>query len=121
MEGNQEVRKLTNVLRRIARAAWYAAWHNDKPDAARFCALQYNRVLARLEELEPAVKPLFAPLPESASPQVIRMAASELAAFFEEEPSSERRSRERRQHREHRARHCGGRRAWVGVVNLGRY
>ena len=121
MERDREIVKLVNVLRRIVRAAGYAAWNNAKPDAARFCASQYNKVLARLQELEPAVKPLFAPLPEAASPQVIRMAASELAAFFEEEPASERRSRERREHREHRARHCGGRRAWVGVVNLGRH
>ena len=121
MERDREIVKLVNVLRRIVRAAGYAAWNNAKPDAARFCALQYNKVLARLQELESAVKPLFAPLPEAASPQVIRMAASELAAFFADEPSSEHRSREHGKHREHRARHCGGRRAWVGVVNLGRY
>ena len=113
MERDKEIVKLTNVLHRIARAANYAAWSNAAPDGARFCASQYNKVLARLSELEPAVKPLFATLPESASPQVIRMAAGELAAFFEDESREETR-RERRQAR--RARHCGGRRAWVGVV-----
>ena len=123
MESHREVRKLTNVLQRIARAAWYAAWHNTEPDAARFCALQYNRVLARLEELEPAVKPLFAPLPESASPQVIRMAASELAAYFDEDVESERHAhRERREHREPREhrRHGCRPRVWVGVMPIGR-
>src|ERR1044071_2023296 len=99
MEGNREVRKLTNVLRRIARAAWYAAWRNSEPDAARFCAAQYNRVLARLEAMERAVKPLFAPLPETASPQLIRMAAVELAAYFDDEDEGER--HEWRGHRRH--------------------
>ena len=51
MERDREIIKLVNVLRRIVRAAGYAAWNNAKPDAARFCALQYNKVLARMEEL----------------------------------------------------------------------
>jgi hypothetical protein len=116
MEGNQEVRKLTNVLRRIARAAWYAAWRNSEPDAARFCAAQYNRVLARLEAIEPAITPLFAPLPESASPQLIRMAAIELAAYFNDEAEGE--GHERHGRREWRGHHRHGcrPRAWVGIV-----
>ncbi|HEY9232950.1 MAG TPA: hypothetical protein VIS78_12415 [Blastocatellia bacterium] len=119
MERDQEVRKLTNVLRRIARAAWYAAWNRAEPDAARFCALQYNRVLARLEVIEPAVKPLFAPLPESASPQVIRMAAVELVAFFDDEAEGE--PHERHERHEHRARHRHGcrPRVLVGVIPRG--
>lgn len=79
----QEVTKLLNVLRRIARAARYAEWTRSGPDATQFCAAQYNRVLARLGELEPAIKPLFTPLSESASAEVIRMAARELHAYFE--------------------------------------
>src|SRR5215216_7913242 len=79
----QETVKLLNVLRRIARAAGYAAWTKAKPDATQFCVAQYNRILARLAELEPAIKPLFTPLEETASPQVIRMAARELIAYFE--------------------------------------
>ena len=51
MERDREIAKLINVLRRIARAASYAAWTRDV-DAARFCVLQYNKVLARLSELE---------------------------------------------------------------------
>ena len=83
----QETVKLLNVLRRIARAAGYAAWTKPGPDATQFCVAQYNRVLARLSELEPSVKPLFTPLSENASPEVIRMAARELLAYFEvEEP-----------------------------------
>ena len=84
----QETVKLLNVLRRIARAARYAEWARSDPDSTQFCAAQYNRVLARLGELEPAIKPLFAPLSEAASAAVIRMAARELIAYFEvdEEP-----------------------------------
>ena len=79
----KETVKLLNVLRRIARAAGYAAWTRAGVDATQFCVSQYNRVLARLSELEPAIKPLFAPLNESASPEVIRIAARELLAYFE--------------------------------------
>ena len=79
----QETRKLLNVLRRIARAAGYAAWTKAGPDATQFCVAQYNRVLARLSELEPSVKPLFTPLSDSASAEVIRIAARELLAYFE--------------------------------------
>jgi len=80
---NQETQKLLNVLRRIARAAGYAAWTKAGPDATQFCAGQYNRVLARLAELEPTIKPLFTPLSDSASAEVIRIAARELLAYFE--------------------------------------
>jgi len=79
----KETVKLLNVVRRIARAAGYAAWTRAGADATQFCVSQYNRILARLSELEPAIKPLFAPLPESASPEVIRIAARELLAYFE--------------------------------------
>jgi hypothetical protein len=79
----KETVKLLNVLRRIARAAGYAGWTRAAADATQFCASQYNRVLARLSELEPAISPLFTPLNESASPEVIRIAARELLAYFE--------------------------------------
>jgi len=79
----QETVKLLNVLRRIARAAGYAGWTKAGPDATQFCVGQYNRVLARLSELEPAIKPLFTSLTESTSPEVTRMAARELLAYFE--------------------------------------
>ncbi|MGH9906809.1 MAG: hypothetical protein ACRD8U_14655 [Pyrinomonadaceae bacterium] len=59
----------------------------SEPDATQFCIGQYNRVLARLAELEPALKPLFAPLSESVSPEVVRIAARELLAYFEVEAS----------------------------------
>ena len=71
----QETVKLLNVLRRIARASGYVAWTKPGPDATQFLIAQYNRVLTRLTELEPAIKPLFTPLNETASPEVVRLAA----------------------------------------------
>ncbi len=53
----KETVKLLNVLRRIARAAGYAAWVKADAEASRFCVGQYNKVLSRLIELEPAVQP----------------------------------------------------------------
>ena len=79
----QETVKLLNVLRRIARASGYAQWIKAEPEATRFCVGQYNRVLARLSELEPAAKSLFAPLAEDVSPEVVRLAAREVLAYFE--------------------------------------
>lgn len=113
MERDKELAKLINVLRRIVRAAGHAAWSRD-PDAARFCALQYNKVLARVCELEPATAPLFVALPESASADVIKIAAQELAAFFEDESSSAGFRGVRV-----RVHGCGGRRAWAGRVRAG--
>jgi hypothetical protein len=81
--------KLINVLRRIARAAGYAAWVKAQPDASKFCAAQYNKVLARLTELEPSINSLFTPLSEDASPEVIRLAARDVLAYFEaDEPEA---------------------------------
>ena len=79
----KETVKLLNILRRIARAAGYAAWTRSNAEATQFCVAQYNRVLARLSELEPSVQPLFTTLSESASPEVVRIAARDLLAYFE--------------------------------------
>lgn len=80
-----ETNKLINVLRRIARGAAYVAWAKPAPDAVRFCVTQYNKVLARLLELEPDIKTLFTPLREDASADIVRIAARELVAYFEDE------------------------------------
>ena len=77
--------KLINVLRRVARSAGYAAWVGREPDAARFCVSQYNKVLGCLIEIEPNLRTLFPPLAEDTSPEVVRLAARELVAYFEDE------------------------------------
>jgi hypothetical protein len=113
METDRETAKLMNVLRRIARAATHAAWTRNA-EAARFCVTQYNKVLARMSLLEPAVAALFTPLPETASPDVTRIAAIELAAYFDDEsPRVAARVDVVRVHG------CGGRRRWAGLVRLG--
>src|SRR4030095_809023 len=108
MERDREIAKLVNVLYRIARGANYVAMTgNADPQAARFCVAQYNGVLGRLTEIEPAAGQAFVPLAPEASPEVSRMAARELAAYFEDETKSAR-------GRHRGARGCGGARVWVG-------
>jgi len=79
----KETLKLLNVLRGIARATGSAPWRRSDPELARFCISQYNRVLARLSGVEPAIIPVFAPLAEEASAEVASIAARELLAYFE--------------------------------------
>jgi hypothetical protein len=98
VEREQEIAKLVNVLHRIARAASFSSWIKREEDAVKFCAAQYNRVLARLKELEPAILSLFAELAEDASPHVVRMAAHDLAAYFEDEIPARREGRGRHGH-----------------------
>jgi len=113
MERDRETAKLVNVLRRIARAATHAAWTRNV-EAARFCVNQYNKVLARISEIEPATTTLFTPLVETASPEVTRIAAHELAAYFgDESPKVSARVDFVRLHE------CSGRRGWAGLVRLG--
>ncbi len=81
----KEKMKLISVLRRIARSAGYAAWVKREPEAARFCVSQYNKVLARLSEIEPNLKTVFPALADDISPEVVRIAARELGAYFEDE------------------------------------
>jgi hypothetical protein len=97
VEREQEIAKLVNVLHRIARAAAFSSWVKREEDAVKFCAAQYNRVLQRLKELEPAIVSLFGELGEDASPHVTRMAAHDLSAYFEDE-LPERKERHGRTH-----------------------
>src|ERR1041384_64066 len=109
METDRETAKLVNVLRRIARAATHAAWTRNA-EAARFCVTQYNKVLARISEIEPAAAGLFTPLPNSASGEVTRFAAHELAAYFDDKAPADVPNFRVRFHG------CGSRRrAWAGI------
>ena len=100
MEREQEIAKLVNVLHRIARAASFSSWIKTEAEAVKFCVAQYNKVMARLTELEPNIASVYAPLAVDASPEVVRMAAHDLAAYFEDEPGVGARG-----HR-HGRRHC---------------
>ena len=85
MEREKELIKLINVLRRTGRMALQSEWTGGKEDAAAFCTDQYNRVLARLKEMDPAVSVIFEPLPANSSLTVVAMAARQLAAYYEDE------------------------------------
>jgi hypothetical protein len=77
----KETTKLLNLLRGIARAT--GPWRKSDPELARFCVSQYNKVLARLSEIEPAIVSVFTPLAEEASAEVAGIAARELLAYFD--------------------------------------
>jgi hypothetical protein len=85
MEREREIAKLVNVLRRTSRMALHSEWTGGKEDAARFCVEQYNRVLARLREIDPSVGTVFEPLPQDGSLMVAAMACRQLAAYYEDE------------------------------------
>jgi hypothetical protein len=85
MEKEKEIKKLVNVLRRTARMAMQSEWTGGQEDAAPFCVEQYNRVLARLKELDENVGAIFSPLPEKSSLMVTAMACKQLAAYYEDE------------------------------------
>ena len=85
MEREKELLKLINVLRRTSRMALQSEWTGGKEDAAAFCTEQYNRVLARLKEIDPAVATVFDPLPAGSSLTVVAMASRQLAAYYEDE------------------------------------
>ena len=89
MERHKEIAKLVNVLRKTARMTQSAGWTGDEEEAAAFCVKQYNRVLARLAELDD--DPLiFEPLPADASLTVVALACRHLAAYYEDEVRSSR-------------------------------
>jgi len=85
MEREKELAKLINVLRRTSRMALQSEWTGGHPDAAGFCVEQYNRVLARLKEIDNSVGNLFEPLPAGSSLTVVAMACRQLAAYYEDE------------------------------------
>ena len=85
MEREQEIAKLVNVLRRTSRMALQSEWTGSGQDAATYCVEQYNRVLARLKEIDPDLASVFAPLEQGSSLTVAAMACRQLAAYYEDE------------------------------------
>ena len=88
MEREKELAKLINVLRRTSRMALQSEWTGGSQDAAAYCTDQYNRVLARLKEIDPNVSVVFEPLAASSSLTVVAMASRQLAAYYEDECGS---------------------------------
>jgi hypothetical protein len=85
MEREKEIAKLVNVLRRTSRMALQSEWTGGSQDVAAFCIDQYNRVLARLKQIDPDVESVFDPLAASSSLTVAAMACRQLAAYYEDE------------------------------------
>src|SRR5262245_42039133 len=85
MEREKELLKLVNVLRRTSRMALQSEWTGSSQDTAAHCVEQYNRVLARLREIDGSVGTLFEPLPAGSSLTVVAMASRQLAAYYEDE------------------------------------
>ncbi len=85
MEREKEIAKLVNVLRRTSRMALQAEWTGGAQDTATYCVDQYNRVLARLKELDSELTSVFSPLAAESSLTVAAMACRQLAAYYEDE------------------------------------
>ncbi|MGH9843576.1 MAG: hypothetical protein ACREEM_32975 [Blastocatellia bacterium] len=85
MEREQELKKLINVLHRTARSAVRVQWMNAGESEQRFAVAQYNKILARLGELDPAVKTIFEPLAEDSSLTTVAMACRQVVSYFEDE------------------------------------
>ena len=85
MEREKEIAKLVNVLRRTSRMALQSEWTGSNQETATFCVEQYNRVLARLKEIDESVGAIFDPLPANSSLTVAAMACRQLAAYYEDE------------------------------------
>ncbi|MGH9854641.1 MAG: hypothetical protein ACREBD_32825 [Blastocatellia bacterium] len=85
MEREQELKKLINVLHRTARAAVRVQWMNAGESEARFAVTQFNKILARLSELDPNIKTVFEPLAEGSSLTTVAMACRQVVSYYEDE------------------------------------
>ena len=71
MEREQELKKLINVLHRTARSSMRVQWMSAGESESRFAVSQYNKILARLSELDQDIKKVFEPLPEEDRKSVV--------------------------------------------------
>lgn len=90
MEREHEIRKLTNVLEKTARMAHQAELTGANGNTAAFCAERYNRVLARLVEIDPELGRIFGPLEEGSTLTVVAIACRQVVAYFEDETGGHR-------------------------------
>ena len=85
MEREQELKKLINVLHRTARAAMRVQWTHPGESETRYAVSQYNKILARLGELDPDIKNVFEPLAEGSSLVTVSMACRQVVSYYEDE------------------------------------
>lgn len=93
MEREQELKKIINVLHRTTRTAMRLQWMGAGEAEARFAVTQYNKLLARLTELDPNIKGVFESLPEDSSLTVVAMACRQVVSYYEDEVRTERSGR----------------------------
>src|SRR5687767_2222218 len=89
MEREQELKKLINVLRHIARLATRAQEMSAGASEARYGISIFNKILARLGELDPNVKTVFEPLAEDSSLLSVAMACRQVVSYYEDEVKAE--------------------------------
>jgi hypothetical protein len=85
MEREQELKKLLNVLHRTARSAVRVQWMNAGESEARYAVAQFNKVLARLTELDSSLKNIFDPIPPDASLTTVAIACRQVVSYYEDE------------------------------------
>ena len=85
MEREQELKKLINVLRRMARSAMRVQWMHAGESETRYAVAQYNKILARLGDLDPDIKSVFEPLAEDSSLMTVAMACRQIESYYEDE------------------------------------
>lgn len=85
MEREQELKKLINVLHRTARSVMRVQWMSPGESETRFAVSQYNKILARLGELDPDIKNVFEPLAEGSSLMTVAMACRQIVSYYEDE------------------------------------
>ena len=81
--------RLAAVLHQIAHDAGCALL-TQGTGSARFCTDQYNRIHARLAELDPDLTAVFGPLPHDADAGQVRIVARALAASIREKVKARR-------------------------------
>lgn len=103
MEKEKEIGKLVRLLRGLARVDRFANWREPQPDAIVFSITQFNNVLKRLREIEPAAATLFGELADHSTGEMVRMAAHDLGSYFSDETAEPHpHGHGHRHHRRHR-------------------
>ena len=86
MDREREIAKLVHVLQQTARMAFQSEWTGSgSSDAAALCVNRHNKILARLDELDPGLAAVFEPLPADGSLTAAAISCRQLAAYFEDE------------------------------------
>lgn len=78
----REANKLAAVLRQIAYDAGHALLCRGDPEITRFCVAQYNRIHARLRELDLDLAAPFGPLADDAGAGEVRIVARALSTYI---------------------------------------